>query len=94
MRLLLLLILLAGGCSAGGVSTMLTPTRLRCEYHVNPIGIDSERPRFDWRLISDQRELRGQKQSAYQILVASSEANLQKGRGDLWDSGVVKSDDT
>ena len=32
-----------------------------------------KQPRFDWWLASD---LRGQKQTAYQILVATSEANL------------------
>ena len=37
-------------------------------------------------------EIRGQKQTAYQILVASSEELLKKDKGDLWDSGKVASD--
>ena len=35
---------------------------------------------------------RGQKQSAYQVLVASSEALLKQDKGDLWDSKKVASD--
>jgi alpha-L-rhamnosidase len=35
---------------------------------------------------------RGVKQTAYQILVASSEKLLKEGKGDLWDSGKVESD--
>lgn len=44
--------------------------RLRCEYLDNPPGIDTPQPRLSWVLTSGER---GQKQSAYQILVASSE---------------------
>jgi alpha-L-rhamnosidase len=37
---------------------------------------------------------RGQRQTAYQILVASSRENLDKDIGDLWDTGKVNSDET
>jgi alpha-L-rhamnosidase len=73
----------------GGPTGPLRVTRLRTEYRTNPIGIDVKNPRFDWVLTSD---VRGQKQTAYQILVASTEANLAEGKGDLWDSGKVASD--
>ena len=36
--------------------------------------------------------VRGQRQTAYQVLVATSEAALRKDQGDLWDSGKVGSD--
>ena len=62
---------------------------LRCEYRVNPLGIDSLRPRLSWIITSDRR---GEIQTAYQILVASSEDSLQKDVGDLWDSGKIVSD--
>ncbi|MEI7900691.1 MAG: glycoside hydrolase family 78 protein [bacterium] len=67
---------------------------LRCEYLTNPLGIDAEKPRLNW-VIEESRpdsEARGIKQTAYQILVASSEAYLKKDKGDLWDSGKVASD--
>jgi alpha-L-rhamnosidase len=67
----------------------LTPTDLRTEYATNPLGIASQRPRFSWLLQSRQR---GEKQSAYQVLVASSEAQLRADAGDKWDSGKVASD--
>lgn len=36
-------------------------------------------------------EQRGQRQTAYQVLVASSEEVLERDLGDLWDSGKVES---
>lgn len=61
----------------------------RCEYRLNPQSIDVARPRLSWEVYSEER---GQKQTAYQILVASSEANLKNDIGDLWDSKKVTSD--
>ena len=67
----------------------LRPTGLRCEYLRNPEGIDEVRPRLSWKLTS---EAEGAKQSAYRILVASSERALEAGQADLWDTGRVNSD--
>jgi alpha-L-rhamnosidase len=66
-------------------------TNLQCEYRSNPLGIDNLSPRLSWILDSDQR---GQCQTAYQILAASSLQNLQFGIIDIWDSGKVNSADT
>lgn len=63
-------------------------TNLRCEYTVNPLGIDIRDPRFSWIL---ERPERNQKQTAYQILIASRKELLTAERGDLWDSGKVVS---
>ena len=62
---------------------------LRCEYRVNPLGIDVAKPRLSWILQSGQR---AQVQSAYQVLVAASEENLEQNKGDLWNSSKVKFD--
>jgi len=62
---------------------------LRCEYRVNPLGIDVTRPRLSWVL--DCRQRSGM-QSAYQILTAATIENLKQNNGDLWDSGKVSSD--
>ncbi|MCU0782607.1 MAG: glycoside hydrolase family 78 protein [Verrucomicrobia bacterium] len=78
--------LLAGLSTAAGE---LKPDGLRCEYRVNPLGIDDARPRLTWRIESDGR---GQRQTAYQVLVASSKALLKKNAGDLWESGKVAGD--
>ena len=64
---------------------------LRCEYKENPLGIDAAHPRLSWQL---QSTTRGQRQTAYEVLVARSPAALKAGRGDLWDSGKVQSEDS
>ena len=66
----------------------ITPAQLKCEYAVNPLGIDTPRPRFSWILESARR---GQKQSAYQVLVAGSESKLESDAADKWDSTKVAS---
>ncbi len=67
---------------------MLTLTNLRCEYTVNPLGIDAPRPRLSWVLNATGR---GQRQEAYQVLAATSPAVLEGSAPDLWDSGKVAS---
>ena len=62
---------------------------LRCEYHTAPLGIDVTQPRLSWVVRADQR---GWRQTGYQILVASSQKELEQGHGDLWDSGRTVSD--
>jgi Bacterial alpha-L-rhamnosidase 6 hairpin glycosidase domain/Alpha-L-rhamnosidase N-terminal domain/Bacterial alpha-L-rhamnosidase concanavalin-like domain/Bacterial alpha-L-rhamnosidase C-terminal domain len=64
---------------------------LRTEYLVNPLGIHETAPRFSWVINSNRR---GERQTAYQVLVASSPEMLLKGKGDLWDSGKVISDNS
>ncbi len=61
---------------------------LRCEYRANPLGIDNSQPRLGWVLEADRR---GENQTAYQVLVASTAAKLASGNADLWDSGKVVS---
>ncbi|MGB7767620.1 MAG: family 78 glycoside hydrolase catalytic domain [Verrucomicrobiia bacterium] len=68
-----------------------TAVDLRCDYAVNPLGVDLANPRLFWKLESHGR---GQRQTAYQILAASSEKNLARDTGDLWDSGKMDSDET
>ncbi len=76
----------ASGFCAGAT---LKVAELRCEYAVNPLGVDVAHPRLSWVLTSSQR---AEMQTAYQVLVASSMEKLNSGEGDLWDSGKVASD--
>ncbi|HEU5080759.1 MAG TPA: family 78 glycoside hydrolase catalytic domain [Opitutaceae bacterium] len=69
----------------------LRVTYLKCEYGADPLGIDVPQPRLFWQLESDDR---GQRQTAWQVLAASSLDALAKDQGDLWDSGRVASDET
>ena len=68
-----------------------TADHLRCEYRVDPLGIDETLPRLFWQM---QDTRRGAKQTAYQILVASTPEKLAADQGDLWDSGRVSSSET
>lgn len=66
----------------------LCPIHLRVEYKENPLGIDVAEPRLSWLLDSSER---GQQQTAYRVLAASSKQNLDADAADLWDSGKVPS---
>jgi len=70
------------------INMINSPYSLKCEYQVNPIGIDTPLPRFSWLLYHEERN---QKQLAYQILVASNKELLKSNKGDLWDSGKINS---
>ena len=85
--LLLTLGLTAATFSCAG----MTVASLGCEHGEHPTGVDVPQPRLSWVLQSSQR---GDRQTAYQILAASSEASLNKDSGDLWDSGKMVSDET
>jgi alpha-L-rhamnosidase len=73
--------------SAGAASVRVE--NLQCEYLTNPLGIDVAQPRLSWVLAGSAR---GQKQTACQILAASSEDLLLRDQGDLWDTGRILSD--
>jgi alpha-L-rhamnosidase len=85
----LLTVLLVGLCATA--SAAMRGERLQCDYLDDPLGIDAPQPRLSWILTAKERAV---KQTAYQVLVAGSEAALQKNQADLWDSGKVVSDDT
>jgi alpha-L-rhamnosidase len=80
-------LLLASGSAGANIAL----TNLRCEYRTNPLGVETLQPRLGWVITSKER---GMRQSAYQVLVASSAELLKKNRGDLWDSGKVHSDES
>ena len=61
---------------------------LKCEYLVDPCGIDIRNPHLSWKIVSGEN---GQKQTACHILVASSEKLLTENRGDLWNTGKIES---
>lgn len=64
---------------------------LEIEYLSNPIGIDAKSPRFSWKLVSQDKIFQ---QSAYRILVASSKKYLNNDTGDIWDSAIIKSNES
>ena len=75
--------------TAPSAQAVLTTSNLRCEYLTNPTGIDEVSPRLSWIVNSSTR---GERQTAYEIIVASTSAILAGNQGDLWESGQVSSD--
>src|SRR5580692_9442708 len=65
------------------------PVELRVDDLKTPLGIDDPAPRFSWQL---KDSMRGAKQTAYEVFVASSTASLASGKADIWDSGRIDSD--
>ena len=63
--------------------------KLVTEYRVNPMGIDIEKPRLSWQILSDEQNV---KQSAYEIRVADSPQKLETKKGLIWTSGKVESE--
>lgn len=66
-----------------------TLEKLKCEYQETPMGMEVLNPRLSWQMKATNR---GAKQTAYQILVADNEADLKKDNGNVWNSGMVKSE--
>lgn len=66
--------------------SQIVPQKLLCEAKVNPSGISTSLPRFSWK--NDANE-NASKQTAWQILLASSPKLLKEGKADLWDSEKV-----
>jgi alpha-L-rhamnosidase len=83
-------ILVAAFCLCGSKpSNPIYLVNLKSEMQIDPVGISTQSPRLSWQIQSKEN---GTMQTSYHILVASTQANLKKDMGDLWDSGVVNSD--
>lgn len=67
------------------------PARLTCENLINPVVVDILKPRLSWINIAAENE-NGQRQTAWEIKVASSREKLLSGKADLWNSGRVASE--
>ncbi|HYL84308.1 MAG TPA: glycoside hydrolase family 78 protein [Candidatus Angelobacter sp.] len=79
--------ILLGSAAALG-DTPLSVKNLRCEYKINPLGIDVRKPRLSWELLSSEK---GVLQTSYELRVAASESELTRGKL-IWDSGKQSSD--
>ena len=63
-------------------------TGLTVEYLKNPIGFDDPLPRLSWKTMASGNNFR---QTAYQLVVATSESKLNAEEEDSWNSGKVNS---
>ena len=76
-------------CAFNTICAQVTVTHLKCEWLVNPAGIDVRQPRLSWQIQSDQRNV---VQTACQVLVASGIEKLKKNEADIWNSGKIASE--
>jgi len=72
-------------CSQTSALKVVDP---KCENLRDPLAINTSRPRFSWKLNS---ETNGSRQTAYQLLVASTPGNLSEEQADCWNSGKILS---
>ena len=89
-RIVWLLAALAVCASPLFAQNALEVKKLRCEYKIDPLGIDVRKPRLSWQLASSEKNVL---QTSYEIRVAESEAALAKGKT-LWTSGTQNSDES
>jgi alpha-L-rhamnosidase len=80
-----LLILVISGCQKR--TEKLQTTNLLCEYLENPIGLDTEKPRFRWQVSTLQD---GFLQTGYELYVGTDSIAVAKGEGNIWESGIVE----
>lgn len=92
-RLVAILLFGLAAQSLAAPASALKPAYLRCEYRVDPIGMDQSHPRLSW-IVESSGVQRARVQSAYQVQVASSLEKLNRNLGDVWDSGKQKSDES
>lgn len=62
---------------------------IRCENQEYPMGVQTLKPTFSWKLLGDTRNLT---QVGYRILVSDNEDLLKKDIGNIWDSGRCNSE--
>ena len=85
--LVMFLMVVAVGAAAAPTPS-LQPLKLTCEYQMNPLGIDTRKPRLSWIFQSAERN---QLQSAYEIVVSAHQASINQLIGDAWNSGKILS---
>ena len=91
MRRIILLIAIAQCvCWVEPAWAEMTIGEMRCEYALNPIGIDTLQPRLSWTLLDDRRN---QYQTAYQVEVAASTEDLLQDKNLLWNTDKIASDE-
>ena len=83
----------AGLLASGSVALAQVPRQLTVEYRVAPLAVDEPKPRLAWQLTPSEGA-RGERQTAYRILVATLAERLAADAADLWDTGKVSASPT
>lgn len=77
-------------CSVSLYAEQFAPVQLKCEYQINPVGIQSKTPRFSWQVSSLDR---GFLSTGYELWVAESKSALEQGSELQWKAVKQGSDE-
>lgn len=91
MKYIRIILAISGMFTMACKSNKIQIAELRCEYMHSPINIDTQQPRFTWTMESASKE--AIKQSAYQLELASSLDDFEKGKI-LWTSDKIAGAET
>ncbi len=81
-KIFVFFLLISGSSAFAAVKTEVK--ELICEYQSNPLGIDIQKPRLSWQIVSAEENVL---QTAYEIKVTDQTANGKQ----IWTSGKVNS---
>jgi len=65
-------------------ASAIEPYGLTCEFLSDPLGIDNAHPFLGWKISSEERN---QNQTAYELMVALTEKDLDQGNNSVWKTG-------
>ena len=90
VSLIALSLLFISGCSGSNdqENPNMKIVSLFCENQENPNAVELPNPCLSWKMSSGEK---GQSQTAYRILVASSSKLLSERKADVWDSKKIRS---
>lgn len=88
---LLTVALLTGSAHPAVASSGLHLQGVTVDGRTDPLAVEAEHPLLGWKLTSGERNAT---QTAYQVLVAGSPAELARGHGGAWDSGKRRSSES
>ncbi|POZ89398.1 MULTISPECIES: alpha-L-rhamnosidase [Petrotoga] len=62
----------------------------KVNYSANPLALKDTRPRLSWVVETSEKR---KKQSAYRVLISSSQQLIEQGEGNIWDTHKIESED-
>ena len=68
------------------INNLLVPTDLKCEYLVNPIGVDSRNPRFTWKIDADLYDFEAK---SFQIFLGTDSVAVIDEENLIWKSNLM-----
>ncbi len=87
-KIVLVIIFLLTIYSCNEANNQIRLENLKCEYLIDPIGIDAHNPRLNWQVKTKKQ---GVSQKAYQIYVGTDSSEVASCHGNIWESEKITS---